>query len=87
LAHIPIPVVSTGTVVDDGLLSLNSGIFIWQIPQLASNAVATLTFNMEPTQEGQILNYVVITNYSQIKQDTNQANNEARVFTNVVIPP
>jgi len=84
LAHIPIPIISIGTIVNDGTLQLNSGTFNWLIPMLSPGAIATLTFNIEPTATGQILNYATITNYNEIRQDVNFLNNQSRVFTTVV---
>jgi hypothetical protein len=87
LAHIPVPNVSTGVIINDGVLSLNSGSFNWLIPILAPNAIATLTFTIEPTVPGQILNYVVIISYNEIRKDLSFLNNESRIFTTVLASP
>jgi uncharacterized repeat protein (TIGR01451 family) len=84
IALVPIPIVSTGTIVNDGTLSLNSGTFNWSIPFLARSSSATLTFNMQPTVPGQILNYSAIIDYDKIREKSNITISESRVFTTVI---
>jgi hypothetical protein len=83
LMQIPIPMVSTGTIMND-ILNVNSGSFNWFIPILAPNAIATLTLSLQPMEVGQIVNYAVIVNYNEIRRDINFINNESILFTNVL---